>query len=99
MLLYCVSSNKRHSDLDMPSLFNIGKQQGCNDLLCHTRLFASHAPTCSNMRPIRVTGTNMATRCSRRVKTYSMDQLKARAICLTSEGGMIGARYAHMCNG
>jgi len=38
----------------------------------------------------------MATRCSHRVKAYSMDQLRARSICLTSEGGMIEACYARM---
>ena len=40
----------------------------------------------------------MATRCSRRVRAYSMDQLKVRSICFTSEGGRIGACYARMRN-
>jgi len=36
---------------------------------------------------------------SRRVRAYSMDQLRARSICPTSEGDTIEAYYARMRNG
>ena len=36
---------------------------------------------------------------SRRVRAYSMNQLRARSICLTLEIDTIGAYYARMRNG
>ena len=41
---WCVPSNKRHSTTPMiiSSLFNIGKQQGCNDQVRYTVLAVYH---------------------------------------------------------
>jgi len=47
----------------------------------------------------RVTEINMMIRCSRRIRAYSMDQLRAHSICFTSEGDTIGACNARMRNG
>jgi len=55
---------------------------------------------CSNipntLQYICVTGTNMATRCLHRVRTYIMDQLRARSICWIHTGSDM--RHMMLCN-
>jgi len=63
-------------------------------------LFVSRAQqTRSNaLQFVRVTGTNIATKCSRRVRAYSKEQLGVCSICLSFEGGATGAVYVRMRN-
>jgi len=87
----------------------LNNRGGHNVAVPHVSAFASpevcsrhmpqHAPSHSNaLQYVRVTGTKMATRCSRHIRSYSKEQLGARSICLTFEDGAFGAILcAHAC--
>ena len=82
------------------------EETGSCDAICHSlslwgslrSVRVARSNILNTLQYVPVTGTNMAIRCSRYVGIYSMDQLRASSICLTSKGGTIGACYAHICN-
>jgi len=83
MLKIICSNLPRNDDICLLTILIGRSASGVNvrtSILLSLGLFASHVPTCLT-RSVCVTGINMVTRCSHRVRTYSMDQLKARSIC------------------
>jgi len=66
---------------------------------CMMFVRVAHSNVPNTLQYVRVIETNMATRCSRRVRAYSMNQLRVHSICLISEGDMIEACYARVYNG